>query len=226
MHIMSMLWFITKAVRSGSCPILFKVLTLNVAISIVRFHFSNFCFSLSSEADFSNTWARVPTSAGRAPFLPARRAMWFGLIWVWVMIIFRWLCFILMYRNHPNRWAAVVPRSNYLILAIVSWGLEKAWADIDRLSVIWKSDLTDRIKHCFFPSSGCVDTAIWMHHIEVWRKTLTAITQECCEQYWTSPEGSTQQNGSCTATYHSSRKLSKLDRPDMRDTAGEVRTNS
>ena len=31
---------------------------------------------------------------------------------------------------------------------------------------------------------------------------LTAITQECCKQYWTSPGGSTPQNSSCTATYH------------------------
>ena len=28
------------------------------------------------------------------------------------------------------------------------------------------------------------------------------------------------------ATYHPSQKLSKLDKPDIRDTAGEVRTNS
>ena len=28
------------------------------------------------------------------------------------------------------------------------------------------------------------------------------------------------------ATYHPSRKLSKLDKPDMRDTEGEVRTNA
>ena len=30
----------------------------------------------------------------------------------------------------------------------------------------------------------------------------------------------------CTATYHPSGKLSKLDEPDMRDTDGEVGTNS
>ena len=36
----------------------------------------------------------------------------------------------------------------------------------------------------------------------------------------------TQQKSSYTDTYHPSRKLSKLDEPDMRDTAGEVRTNS
>ena len=54
-----------------------------------------------------------------------------------------------------------------------------------------------------------------------------AITQECCKQYWTSPGGPPPpQNSSYMATYHPSQKLSKLDEPDMRDTAGEVRTNS
>ena len=64
------------AVSSGNFLILFKVLTLNVTISIVRLRFSNFC--LSSVADFSNTEIRAPTSAGRVPCLPARSAMWFG----------------------------------------------------------------------------------------------------------------------------------------------------
>ena len=64
-------------VSSGSCPILFKVLTLNVAICIVCLHLSNF-YCLSSVADFSNTEARTPTSARCASFLPARNAMRFG----------------------------------------------------------------------------------------------------------------------------------------------------
>ena len=67
MHIMSILCSTADAVSSGSCPILFKILTLNVAICIVCLHFSSFC-CLSSVADFSNPEARVPTSAGRAPF--------------------------------------------------------------------------------------------------------------------------------------------------------------
>ena len=91
MHIMSILCSTADAVRSDSRPILFKVQTLNVAIFIVCLHFSSFC-CLSSVADFSNTDARAPTSAGHAPFLPARRAMRFMfLVWVWVMVIFRWL---------------------------------------------------------------------------------------------------------------------------------------
>ena len=76
MHIMSILCSIADVVSSGSCPILFKVFTLNVAICIGCLHFSSFC-CLSSVADFSKTEARAPTSAGHAPFLPARRAMRF-----------------------------------------------------------------------------------------------------------------------------------------------------
>ena len=52
------------------------------------------------------------------------------------------------------------------------------------------------------------------------------ITQIICEQYWTSAGDNTPTNGSYTATYHPSRKLSKLDEPDVRDTAGEVGTSS
>ena len=35
-----------------------------------------------------------------------------------------------------------------------------------------------------------------------------------------------QQNSNCTATYHSSRKLSKVAEPGLQDTAGELKTNS
>ena len=43
--------------------------------------------------------------------------------------------------------------------------LTKAWTAIDKLSIIWKSDLTDKMKQ-FLPSSGRIDTAIWMHNLD------------------------------------------------------------
>ena len=120
-------------------PILFKVLTLNVDICIVLMHFRNFCFSLSSVAGFSNTEARAPASAGRVPFLLTRRMMWFEqVVWVWVMVIFRWLRFFLIYRSHPNRWAAVVTRLSYLIPAVVPWDSyvqHLVWYSVDSLSL-------------------------------------------------------------------------------------------
>ena len=41
--------------------------------------------------------------------------------------------------------------------------MAKTWTAIDRLLVIWKSDMTDKVKCSFFPS---IDTAIWMHHMD------------------------------------------------------------
>ena len=82
--------------------------------------------------------------------------------------------------------------------------LAKVYTAIDRLLVIRKPDLTDKIKLSFFPSSGhvsiCYMDTPHGHWLNVWRKSLTAITQECCELYWTSPGSSTPQNSSCTAT--------------------------
>ena len=47
----------------------------------------------------------------------------------------------------------------------INMWLAKAWTTIDRLSVIYKSDLTDKIKQ-FFSSSCCIDIAIWMHNMD------------------------------------------------------------
>ena len=102
--------------------------------------------------------------------------------------------------------------------------LAKAWTAINRLSVIWKSDLTDKIKRSFF--QAVVMILLYGCELNVDRKSLMAITWECCKQYWTTPGGNTPQSSSYTATYHPSRKLSKLDESDMRNTVGEVRMNS
>ena len=67
-------------------------------------------------------------------------------------------------------------------------------------------------------SRYCYIDALHGCSLNSWRESLTATTQECCKQYWTSPGGNTPQSSSCTATYHPSRKLSKLDGPDMQDT--------
>ena len=107
--------------------------------------------------------------------------------------------------------------------------LAKAWTAINRISVIRKSDLTDKIKRSFFQAAvvlilqyGCTTWTLTKHM----EKKLTATTQECYEQYWTSSGGITRQSSCCTATDHPSRKLPKLDEPDMWDTAGEVGRSS
>ena len=49
--------------------------------------------------------------------------------------------------------------------------LTKAWTAINRLSIIWKSDLTDKMKRSFFQCSGHIDTAIWMHYMDANKTT-------------------------------------------------------
>ena len=106
--------------------------------------------------------------------------------------------------------------------------LVKACTAIDRLSVIWKSELTDKIKQ-FFPGSivsmllyGCTTWTLTKRMAEKldgnYAGMLLAILIKSWRQH--------PKNSSCTVTYHPSQKLSKLDEPDMGDTAGKVRTNS
>ena len=41
----------------------------------------------------------------------------------------------------------------YIYEADIDTRLTKAWTAINRLSVIWKSDLTDKMKRCFFKAA-------------------------------------------------------------------------
>ena len=107
--------------------------------------------------------------------------------------------------------------------------LAKAWEDIDRLSVIWNLDMTDKMKRSFFQAAivsmllyGCTT---WTLTKRI-KKKLDGNYTRIPWAIWTSPGGSTSQSSSCTATDHPSRKLSKLDAPDMQDTAGEAETSS
>ena len=60
--------------------------------------------------------------------------------------------------------------------------LANAWTAIDRLSVMWESDLTDKIKRSFFFQAAVM--SILLYGCTTWTlKSLTVITQECCEQY-------------------------------------------
>ena len=111
---------------------------------------------------------------------------------------------------------------------IDTW-LAKAWTAINRLLVIWKSHLADKMKRSFFQAAivsillyGCIT---WMltKHMEKkldgnYTRMLWAILNKSWRQH--------PQSSSCMVTYHPSRKLSKLDEPGMRDTAGEVGTSS
>ena len=79
--------------------------------------------------------------------------------------------------THKAEYIGFSPRDNIFILngrslkevdkfTYLNTRLAKAWTAIGRLSVIRKSDQTDKMKGSFFPSSGCVDTALWTLYID------------------------------------------------------------
>ena len=62
--------------------------------------------------------------------------------------------------------------------------LAKAWTAIDRLSIKWKSNISDKIKRRIFSSSGCVDSTTGcnpedlpeaMNDKETWRERVWDI---------------------------------------------------
>ena len=107
--------------------------------------------------------------------------------------------------------------------------LTKAWTAINMLSIIWKSDLTDKMKRSFFQAAVA---SILLYGCTTW--TLTKRLEKNLDGNYTRMLRAILNNSlrqhttrfNCTATFLLSRKLFKLDEPDMQDTAGEARTNS
>ena len=104
-----------------------------------------------------------------------------------------------------------------------------AWTAIDRKSILWKSDLTEKIKRSFFQAAVI---SILLYGCTTW--TLTKRLEKELDSNYTRM---------LQAILHKSRrqhptkyqlyghlppitKLSKLDEPHMQDTAGEAGTSS
>ena len=97
--------------------------------------------------------------------------------------------------------------------------LTKAWTTIDRLSSIWKSDLSDKLKLDVFQDVavsillyGCITST----STEYTEKKLEGTIQECLKLFWATIGSNTLRNNICTATYLSSQKhASKMSVLDM-----------
>ena len=66
--------------------------------------------------------------------------------------------------------------------------LTKAWTAIDRLSIIWKSDLTDKMKRSFFQAAV---TSILLYGCTTW--TLTKRLEKKLDGNYTRVESSIEQ---------------------------------
>ena len=101
---------------------------------------------------------------------------------------------------------------------------------ITRVKVcVWKSDLTDKMKRSFFQAAVA---SILLYGRTTW--TLTKRLEKKLDGNYTrmlrailnNPGANTQQDTNYTATCLPSWKLSKLEKPDTQDTAGEAGTSS
>ena len=107
--------------------------------------------------------------------------------------------------------------------------LAKAWTAINRLSIIWKSDLTNKMKRSFFQAAV---TSILLYGCTTWTLTkrlekkldgnYTRMLRAILNKSWRQHLTRHQLYGHLPP----SQKLFKLDEPDMQDTAGEAGTNS
>ena len=108
--------------------------------------------------------------------------------------------------------------------------LTKAWTAINRLSTIWKSDLTDKMKRSFFQAAV---TSILLYGCTTWTLTkrlekkldgnYTRMLRAILNKSWRQHPTRHQLYGHLPPL---SRKLFKLDEPDMQDIAGEAEMNS
>ena len=102
--------------------------------------------------------------------------------------------------------------------------LTKAWTANDRLSIIWKSDLTDRMKRSFFQAAvvsillyGCITWTLTKRLKKKLDGSYTRMLRAILNMSWRQHPTRHQ----LTATCLPSRNLYKLDKPDTQDTAGE-----
>ena len=107
--------------------------------------------------------------------------------------------------------------------------LTKAWTAINRLSIIWKLDLTDKMKRSFFQAAvvsillyGCTTWTLTKRLKKKLDGNYTRMLRAILNKSWRQHPMRHQLYGHCLP----SRKLSKLDEPDTQDTAGEARTSS
>ena len=105
--------------------------------------------------------------------------------------------------------------------------LAKAWTAIDWLSVIWKSDLTDKIKCSFFFQTavelillyGCTTWTLTKRMEKKLNGNYTRMIQAALNKSW-------RQHPTKQLLYGHLPPITKTIQLDMQHTAGEVRTNS
>ena len=111
---------------------------------------------------------------------------------------------------------------------IIDTQLTKAWTAIDRLSIIWKSDLTDKMKRSFFQASV---VSILLYGCTTWTQTkrLKKLDGNYTRMLWAILNKFWWQHPTRHQLYGHLPPITKtilLDELDMQDTAGEAGASS
>ena len=126
----------------------------------------------------------------------------------------------------------IVDKFSYLKISVsstetdINARLAKAWTAIDRLSIIWKSYLTDNIKHSFFQAAvmlilpyGCTTWILTKRMEKKLDRNYTRMVRAILDKFW-------RQHPTKQQLYGHLPPIMKTIQPDIRDTPGEVRLNS
>ena len=107
--------------------------------------------------------------------------------------------------------------------------LTKAWTAIDRLSIIWKSDLSDKMKRTFFQAAvvsillcGCTTWSLTKRLKKKLHGNYTRMLRAILNKSWRQHPTRHQLYGHLPPIT----KTIQVRRTDTQDTAGEARTNS
>ena len=107
--------------------------------------------------------------------------------------------------------------------------LTKAWTAINKQSIIWKSDLTDKMKRSFFQAAvmsillnGCTTWTLTKRLEKKLDGNYTRMLRAILNKLWRQHPTKHQLYG----PLHPIPKTIQIDEPDMQDTAGEAETSS
>ena len=80
--------------------------------------------------------------------------------------------------------------------------LAKAWTAIDKLLIIWKTDLSEKIKRLFLPRHSCDYTTTWMQTKRIEKKMETTQCWALFYKSWKQPHPKKKTAVRSLATHH------------------------
>ena len=143
---------------------------LNIKQGSMKYHF--WVFRMDSTWDWtpvSRTIGEHSTHLTYSPANASKTVCIYQTLLLHICVYYIHICTLSIYLGTPLK---LVDKFTYLGSSVestekdIETRLTKAWTAINRLSIIWKSDLTDKMKRSFFQAAVTIDTAIWMHYMD------------------------------------------------------------